>query len=110
RAIGCGGSCVHAVAWSVLWHEGRRGFQKRLPPRAWSFCGWNCGAWAPYNGPQNETRSSASLLVASACRSSARYGLRLARVGRSDPLILAARERHREGTGVELSLALVVCV
>src|SRR5262249_22611675 len=31
-------------------------------------------------------------------------------VGRSHPLILAPRERHRQGTGVELSCALAVCV
>ena len=34
------------------------------------------------------------------------YGYR----GRCDSLILAPRERHRQGTGVELSWALAVCV
>jgi hypothetical protein len=36
------------------------------------------------------------------CRTAARCGLRLARVGREDSLILAPRERHRQGTGVAL--------
>ena len=30
--------------------------------------------------------------------------------GRCDPIILAARARHRQGTGVELFYALAVCV
>src|SRR5262249_5690236 len=40
---------------------------------------------------------------AAACRSSSGWGGWLARLCRWDPLILAPRERHRQGTGAELS-------
>ena len=64
------------------------------------------GCWSSgKNISRQSVRIHTSVLRTSACS-----GVQLARVGREDFHILAARERHRSGTGVELSSVLAVCV